>query len=252
MALMAAYRASLALVLALLWAPAWSIDYAREQRWAQEITPGILVGDPVYLALSSGHKFLAIYENPAKAKAAVIVVHGAGVHPDWGLINTLRSKLPESGYATLSVQMPVLAADAKAEQYPPTFPEAAERLRVAAEFLRGKGHGRIGIVSHSLGARMSNHFLVSVPKPGIAAWASLGIGGGEFAAPERLALPILDLYGERDLPPVLAGADKRAAILKTLKGSAQIQVAGADHFFAGKEDEMLRWVREFLDRSFAR
>jgi len=245
-------RTAFALFLALLWAPVWAIDYAREQRWAQEITPSILVGDPVYLTLASGHKYLAIFENPAKSKAAVIVVHGAGVHPDWGLINTLRSKLPESGYATLSVQMPVLAADAKAEQYPLTFPEAVERLRIAAEFLRGKGHSRIAIVSHSLGARMSNQFLVSVPNPGIAAWASVGIGSGEFATPERLALPVLDLYGERDLPLVLAGADKRASVLRGMKGSAQIQVAGADHFFNGKEAEMLRWVKEFLDRSFAR
>ncbi|HTD91122.1 MAG TPA: hypothetical protein VK663_10700, partial [Burkholderiales bacterium] len=36
-------------------------DYAREKRWADEITPAILVGDPVYLALKSGQKFLAIY-----------------------------------------------------------------------------------------------------------------------------------------------------------------------------------------------
>jgi pimeloyl-ACP methyl ester carboxylesterase len=231
----------------------WPIDYAREQRWAQEITPAILVGEPVYLSLASGHKFLAIYENPAKPKAAVIVVHGAGVHPDWGLINILRSKLPESGYATLSVQMPVLAADAKAEQYPPTFPEASERLRVAVEFLRTKGHKRIAIAAHSLGASMSNHFLVNDPKPGIAAWASLGIvGNGEFEQPQRLAIPILDLYGERDYPQVLAAADARAAVLRRIKGSAQIQIEGADHFFNGKETEMVRWVKEFLDRVLTR
>jgi DNA-binding CsgD family transcriptional regulator len=39
----------------------------------------------------------------------VIVVHGLGVHPDRGLINPLRSQLAEQGYATLPVQMPVLA-----------------------------------------------------------------------------------------------------------------------------------------------
>lgn len=42
---------------ALLLAPATSFaqaDYAREKRWADEITPAILVGDPVYLELKSG------------------------------------------------------------------------------------------------------------------------------------------------------------------------------------------------------
>ena len=39
------------------------------------------------------------------------LVHGLGIHPDWGLIGALRSDLPDAGYTTLSVQMPVLAAD---------------------------------------------------------------------------------------------------------------------------------------------
>ena len=33
-----------------------SADYAREKKWADEITPGIVVGDPVYLELRQGHK----------------------------------------------------------------------------------------------------------------------------------------------------------------------------------------------------
>src|ERR1700675_2386735 len=80
-------------------------DYAREKRWADEITPAILVGDPIYLVLKAGTKFLAIHAPNAKARAGVVVVHGAGVHPDWGLNNPLRTQLSEQGYATLSVQM---------------------------------------------------------------------------------------------------------------------------------------------------
>ena len=121
-------------------------DHAREKRWADEITPAILVGDAVHIAQKSGHKFLSIYTPNARARAGVIVVHGMGVHPDWNLINVLRSELAEQGYATLSVQMPVLAADAKGELYPALFPDAAERLQAAADFLRdrlslGKLHG---------------------------------------------------------------------------------------------------------------
>ena len=52
--------------------------------------------------------------------------------------------------------MPVLAADARGEQYPPLFAEAVERLQAAVAFLRDKGHRKIAVVSHSLGARMSN------------------------------------------------------------------------------------------------
>lgn len=222
-------------------------DYAREKRWADEITPGILVGNPVYLELKSGHKFIAIHTPNAQARAGVIVVHGLGLNPDWGLINPLRSRLAEQGYATLSVQMPVLAADARGEQYSPLFPEATERLQIAVKFLKDKGLKKIAIVSHSLGARMTNVFLNKVTEPKIDAWVAIGIPG-LFTAPGSLKAPVLDLFGERDLPAVLENADKRAEAISRVRGSAQIQVGGADHFFNGQEAELVRHIRQFLDQ----
>jgi predicted alpha/beta-hydrolase family hydrolase len=223
-------------------------DYAREQRWANEITPAILVGDPVQLALPTGRKFLGIYAPNAQARAGVVVVHGLGVHPDWGLINPLRSLLSEQGYATLSVQMPVLASDARGSDYPPTFPEAAERIAVAVAYLRGKGHQKIAIVSHSLGVRMANVFLNQGTAPAINAWVAIGIPG-EFTQPSMFKAPVLDLYGEKDLPAVLDNAAKRAAAIRNIRGSAQVSVAGADHFFNGMDQELVRNVKLFLDRS---
>ena len=222
-------------------------DYAREKRWADEITPAILVGDPVHLELKSGRKFLAIYTPNAKAHAGVVVVHGLGLNPDWGLINPLRSRLAEQGYATLSVQMPVLAADARGDQYPPLFPEAADRLQTAVAFLRGKGYGKIAIVSHSLGSRMTNFFLNKTAEPQIDAWVAIGISG-TFTEPASFRAPVLDLYGENDLPAVLQNAEKRAEAIKRVRGSAQIQVGGAEHFFNGMETELVRQVRQFLDQ----
>jgi predicted alpha/beta-hydrolase family hydrolase len=223
-------------------------DYAREQRWADEITPAILVGDPVYLALKDGRKFLTIWTPNAKAAAGIIVVHGLGVHPDWGLINPLRSQLAEQGYATLSVQMPVMMAEMRADMYPPLFPEAAGRLAAAVAFLRGKGFAKVAIVSHSLGSRMVNHFLNQAPDAGIAAWVSIGIPAGDYSRPETFRAPVLDLYGEKDFPAVLENAGRRAAAIRAIRGSAQIQVPGADHFFAGMENELVKQVKLFLDQ----
>ena len=237
------------LIFALLLVPAMALaqaDYAREQRWADEITPAILVGDPVHLTLKSGRKFLAIYASNAKAAAGIIVVHGLGVHPDWELINALRSRLSEQGYATLSVQMPVLDAEARGDQYPPLFPEAGERLAAAVAFLRGKGLEKVAIVSHSMGSRMTNYFLNHAGDARIDAWVAIGLSG-EFAEPATFKAPVLDLYGERDLPGVLDHATKRAAAIRTIRGSAQVQITGADHFFAGRETELVSRVRQFLD-----
>ena len=135
----------------------------------------------------------------------------------------------------------------KGEEYPPLFPDAAERLQAAVAFLKAKGHRKIALASHSMGARMSNFFLAGAPDSGIDAWVSIGISSGDFTEPGKLRMPILDIYGERDFPQVLKQAEARAAVLKKLKGSAQIEVAGADHFFAGHEEELARQVKQFLD-----
>jgi predicted alpha/beta-hydrolase family hydrolase len=223
-------------------------DYAREQRWADEITPAILVGDPVQLATPDGRKFLGIYAPNSKAQAGVVLVHGLGMHPDWGPVHPLRSQLSEQGYATLSVQMPVLAAGVPGEQYPPLFPEAAARIAVAVQYLRNKGHGKIAIISHSYGARMTNVLLNQPNAPAINAWVAIGIMG-EYTKPATFKAPVLDLYGERDFPGVLELAAGRAAAIRNIRGSAQIRVADADHFFTGMDKELVHNVKQFLDRA---
>jgi predicted alpha/beta-hydrolase family hydrolase len=226
-------------------------DYAREKRWADEITPGIIVGDRVDLQLPSGQRFLAIYTPQSDRAKGVVVVHGMGVHPDWGLINALRTGLAEHGYATLSVQMPVLAASATGERYPPLYPEAAERLRVAVDFLRAQRYRKIAIVSHSLGSRMTDFFLHRDPAVPVDAWVAIGLSGG-YSDPAVLRMPVLDVYGDRDLPAVLRASAERAAALRKIRGSAQIEVTAADHFFEGREAELLVQIRQFLDPKLGR
>lgn len=225
-------------------------DYGREKKWADEVTPGIVVGDPVYLQQKNGHKFLGIYTEAPNAKMGLIVVHGIGIHPDWGMVGTLRQQLVDHGYATLSIQMPILAVDAKPESYAATFPEGAERLQLAAAFLKEKGHKRIGVVSHSMGSRMAHAYMIKNP-PEISAWASLGmqnvLGTQTPLTYESIKVPVLDLYGANDLPNVLAGAVARKNSLKGKAGSKQIVIPKTDHFFANREDEMVKAIKDFLD-----
>ena len=58
------------------------------------------------------------------------------------MIGTLRQRLPDHGYTTLSIQMPILAVDAKPEAYVAHFPEAVERLQLAVAYLQSKGYKR--------------------------------------------------------------------------------------------------------------
>lgn len=226
-----------------------SADYAREKKWADEIIPGIVVGDPVYLELRQGHKFLTIFteaRNAGKgdAKMGLVVIHGMGVHPDWNMVGTLRTGLAEHGYTTLSIQMPVLANAAASEAYTPLFPEAAERIAAAVDFLQARGYKKIAIVSHSMGSAMSRMYVANNPSR-LVAWVSLGIGDG-YSYP-GIRVPVLDLYGEHDLPPVLKMAKERAASLQGNPKSRQVRVPKSDHFYNHHEAEMVDEVKNFLD-----
>lgn len=244
-------RALLITLLLLFTATTHAADYAREKKWADEVVPAIVTGDPVYLEAGSEHKFLTLFTPVPNAKAAVIVVHGMGVHPDWNLIGALRNGLSDAGYATLSIQMPVLGSSAKPEDYPSTFPEAAQRLEAAIAFLQAKGYGKIAIVSHSMGSRMTDYYLEHTQQPPIAAWAAIGLSG-DYAGLRHAPFPVLDLYGENDLPAVLKSAPARKAALKSIPGARQVMAPGTDHFFDGKDTALVTYVQEFLDRTFGR
>ena len=226
-------------------------DYAREKRWADQITPSIVVGDPVYLTQQNGHKFLGIYTEADDKRMGVVVVHGIGVNPDWGMIGTLRQRLPDLGYATLSIQMPVLAAEARAEAYTETFPEAEERLQLAVAWLADKGYERIAIVSHSMGSRMTYAYMKRNPVE-FDAWVAMGMSATPDGYPPPLAysgigVPILDLYGSKDLPQVLSGAPLRRASLAANAAAKQVVIPHSNHFFTDHEAEMIKAVKDFLD-----
>ncbi|MDH5444958.1 MAG: alpha/beta hydrolase family protein [Gammaproteobacteria bacterium] len=232
------------LIFLVLVQPAWGADYAREKRWADEVVPGILVGEAIYLQQRNGHRFLGIHAEGDQKRTGLVIVHGMGIHPDWGMIGTLRQRLNDFGYTTLSIQMPILAKNASYHEYLAVFPEAVERLGIAVRHLKSQEYNRIVIISHSNGSRMSRRFMTSNP-PDVNAWAALSLTQGDTFT--DIQAPVLDLYGEHDLEHVLASVNaRRASFMNSL--SIQRKIASADHFFAGKEDEMVIAVKEFLKK----
>jgi alpha/beta superfamily hydrolase len=224
-------------------------DYAREERWAQEVVPSLVVGDAVYLATAARSKLLAILTAPATApKGAVVVVHGLGVHPDWGLIGGLRTGLADSGFTTLSVQMPVLAVDAPRDDYRATFAEAGDRIAAAIVYLRAHGATKIALVSHSMGASMVNTYLARPDALAISAWAPIGMPDDFAVAPRE---PVLDVLAGTELPQVREGAPPRVARLPRDACSRQVSIAGTDHYFDSRQKELVATVAGFLDRAFA-
>lgn len=224
-------------------------DYAREKRWSDEVTPALVVGEAVTLRSGEKPGFLGIYTPaPRNNKGGILLVHGMGVHPDFGVIGELRALLADRGYATLSVQMPVLASDAPAEGYPELFPDAGDRLDAALAWIRGKEKGRIAVISHSMGARMTLAWIQRRPTVPLGAWVALSISTGEIDDLPRIRFPVFDVYAEKDFPQVLAKAGDRAHVLRGIPGSRQAMLYGADHYFGGKEKELASLLDQLLAR----
>lgn len=226
-----------------------AIDYAREDRWAQEVVPSIVVGDAVWLATPARSRVLAILAEPAGApKGGVVLVHGLGVHPDFGMIGGLRTDLAEAGYTTLSVQMPVLPAGASRDDYGVTLPAASDRIAAAIALLRARGIAKIAIVSHSVGAAMADAYLARAQNAAIDAWVPVGMLV-DFASPPKE--PVADIVADNELGEVMAAAPLRARRMPRDACSRQLTIAGADHYFGSRQKELAATIAEFLDRVFA-
>ncbi len=242
--------------------PAPASDLEREQRWAEQVVDAILTGD-VEMLDANGQDFLSIYteSDSEPLKGGVILIHGIGVHPDWpDVINPLREQLPEHGWSTLSLQMPVLQADARAADYYAIFGEVPPRIDAGIRFLQEHGIDNIVIVAHSLGAQMATYWLAQTEDPPVLGLVAIGLSGtrqsdsGDVPAwISGITLPMLDLYGENDLPAVKETVGERAAAAGRAgnKAYTQVEIAGADHMFQGHNDALVEAVVNWLDENAA-
>jgi len=222
-------------------------DYEREARWAQETLAGLVAGEAVQIEQKNGHKFLALYTPAVNPRGAVIVAHGRGWGPDFELYGVLRTLLADAGYSTLSIQLPVLPGTAKIGDYLPMFPDSSERFALAAAWLHAKGHQKVAIVSHSLGATMANQFLITTPDPAVDAWVFISIING-LEDMFRIKIPVLDVYGTLDWQVTRYGGEERRAQILKVPGSEQVVIEGAEHFFERRTDELARVIANFLGR----
>jgi len=233
-------------------------DIDKERRWAEQLQDQLVVGEP--LRLTAGQQgFFALY-TPAVGKlqrGGVILLHGLGAHPDWpDVISPLRKNLPETGWSTLAVQLPIRPNEADFTDYPPLFPEANARISAAIRYLQKQGLRNIVLVGHSLGAAMGAYFLAQKAPDSEAVRAFVGIGMGHAPGtvahtPDALAkitLPVLDLYGTQDLRGVLGSTKARAASQVDNAGYRQLAIAGADHFFRGLDTTLVKRVSSWLNR----
>ncbi len=256
----------------------FAANAASEKRWAEQLRDNIVIGDPVDIPFtdtaagnSSDTTFFAIYtpEETASAKGGVILMHGTGAHPDWeDIIHPLRSELPDKGWATLSIQLPLAFPDKKdSDSQKKIIESSVPRIDAAIKFMKSKSYNRLVIVSHSFGTLMALNFLqlkadeTNPDKtPIINAAVIIGTPSSSDIMPlnsplmiEQIKIPLLDLYGSNDLDSVIrsAKARKTAATKAGNKKYRQVESIGANHFYHGLSDELVTYVYHWLNKTFS-
>lgn len=244
------------LLLSPLSAAAAEPDYEREARLASQIVDMILDGAPLWLEAEQ-RKFLGIYTEADGADTAVVILHGRGFHPDWAdAINPLRVGLVERGYATLSLQMPVLEKEASYYDYVPIFGFAHARIESGIRYLRERGYRRVVLLAHSCGVHMAMDWIARAGDDSIDAFIGLGMGATDYGQPMRQPYPlaqmqvaVLDLYGTEEFPAVIRAAPERRAMIAAagqVQSSQQV-LAAANHYFTNRGDALVDAVADWLD-----
>ncbi|MBI1733089.1 MAG: DUF3530 family protein [Gammaproteobacteria bacterium] len=249
----------LLVMLALPGAAAFAAQVAElEQVIADRLAERHVPGEMIWLE-TGGSRFLGLFLAPAghAPRRAVILLHGLGGHPDWpDVVQPLRARLPQLGWATLSIQLPRLSPQASHGDEAELPNRALPRIAAASAYLSGRGLETIAVVGYGFGAALGARHLDN-PGKGIAAFVavSLQIPGHLVQAvnyPESLeavTVPVLDVYASGDSATVLQQAPERE--LWGRKNKKRIFdraiIPESDAGYHGRDDDLARAIAAWLD-----
>lgn len=255
----------------------------------EQLAGDIKVGDAQWLK-ADGERFLAIFTKSTSGSnmGGVILLPSMGNNPDWpDVIAPLRKALPDHGWNTLSIDLPVPGKTADGSwQLKPYFTACRSRIQSAINYMQQHGVTNILLIGYGLGAAAAA-VSVSGPDPlkvsGLAA-ISLGVPPGSDPKPytpdllQDIHIPVLDVFGSRDFSTVTATAPARMAAARrgglvpqraqhvndALKRSPQfrlvttdhngkiaylqLKLMGADHTFRGAEPTLIKRVEGWLKK----
>jgi len=265
----------------------WAATSDREQLLGEALVGSIAKQEIIWLD-AGNEQFMTLYrpDTSGSPRGGAIILPPLNAHPDWpGVIHQLRKTLPEFGWSTLSVQLPLLNADtATISEYGQTLPEIGKRIEAAIRFFNSKGIANIALIGKGMGATAGAGYLADDSGSQIQALVGISLRGYAEASDSwlyspnslrKLSLPILDIYGSRDYQDVTNSVTARArsakqaslatansARLSAFQHSAtaesaqtrragyiayrQIRLAGADSHYSGSEDYLVKRVVGWL------
>ena len=234
--------------------PLLASDLEKEERWREQVEDSIMDGESVDLVVEGRNVFGIYTEAEDGSDKGLIVVHGTSIHPNWQVVQPIRAEMAGDGWNTPAVQMPILHNEAEYEEYVALYPEVPPRLRAAEAFLKEKGIQTMMIAAHSQGTTMVSYYPSRYPSD-VKGLIAIGMGATQkdrhvnsAESLNKVTIPLLDLYGDDDLPGVLETVDVREADAAHNVRYSQQVIEGANHFFDGVEDKLISAVVDWVQR----
>ena len=190
--------------------------------------------------------FMPAADTPERG--GVVLLHDLGGHPDWpDVVAPLRRRLPQDGWATLAVQMPLPTSGQSNNG--PLLGEAVPRIEAAVTELTGRGYERVVLVGHGAGAAMAAAYLQGRERPEVVGAVVVNPGlptqapsGYDLTTPFTTAgIPVLNLYGNEAPYHVLDTAEGLAG-----SNITTIRVLGAGYAFDGMQTALVTRIRGWL------
>lgn len=233
----------------------WASDWKREQTYADTLQQTTAQSEWVWLEVEN-HPVFALWlagEKRDQAQAAILL-HDVGEHPDQRpLMHALRKTLPEHGWSSLAVQMPLREAGAEQEDYMALLNEGTQRINAAIAHVKRQGATKIALIGHGLGATMAINALSRTPDLASSlvalglSWNSQTLSSNNIETTiKSLTLPFLDIYAEFDLPDVTASAHDRRQWIKDNPVYRQIMMDNENHTYSLDTDLVIKRIYSWL------
>src|SRR5690606_14576804 len=184
-------------------------------------------------------------------------LHGRHSNQDAAdLIGPLRRGLPEHGWSSLSLAMPLSKPD-DPQVDADLLPEATARLRSGVAFLKQKNIANIALLAHDSGAWAALSYLAQAPDQAVKAAVLIDPAPARELDPppvsseglSAIRLPILEILSRRMAAPPDDAATRKRAVMKGRSSYRQLVLNEPDRGWQDVESFLVNHIHGWLARS---
>jgi len=193
-------------------------NYFLEDKIAHSLKETKSKKDIVWLKTTEKREILALLSMSkiSDIQGGIIILSDLFQSPDWPIIiHGLRTSLPNFGWETLSVQLPIPTINPSAAVLNSTYGLVEQRISSAVAYFKNKNIGNIILIGINQSANFSLKYVHSLPEEStdlqalicIRAFDSDWLTSSDLV--KNIAAPMLDIIPEHDSDPIFQSARKR-------------------------------------------